>query len=417
MATKQKTNKAAYLAWFIITMFFCYQYILRASPNVMAEVLRATFLLKAEQFATLGALYLLAYSVLQIPLGIAVDRLGVKTVLLFSIALCIFGAMLFGNAEHFYMAQIARVMIGAGSASAFMCALKTIADSFPPGKRGLLTGMTLTFGTVGALIAGKLVLKLMEHFTWRDISNGTAILGVLLLVVSFWVLKPQRKEYNVEASWSQIITTILSIFKHQHIMLYAFLAVGLYTPLSAMADLWGAAFLSKKFGMSHADAAEASLMMYLGLATGSLLLPWLCERSHNLERGIAVCTFGITALFAMLLYGGEYSATTVTWLLLLLGFLCGAEMMCFTGALFYTKKHNSGEIIGVVNTLNMLGGAILQQLVGMILDWQWTGAVDAMGIRQYNPEQFVNAMSIIMILLALCCVSASWLLYGNHGRR
>jgi sugar phosphate permease len=187
-------------------------------------------------------------------------------------------------------------------------------------------------------------------------------------------------------------------------MLYAILAVGLYAPLSALADLWGTAFLKQKFGLSQADAAHTSLMMYLGLAVGSLVLPWLCEKYNILNRAIFICGIMILLIFSYILYGPLLHANVVSFLLVALGFFCGAEMMCFTGALQFAGKDNSGEIVGVVNTLNMLGGAILQQLIGMGLDYQWDHNYDSYGMRNYTTLQFTNALSILTGVILFCCI-------------
>jgi sugar phosphate permease len=144
--------------------------------------------------------------------------------------------------------------------------------------------------------------------------------------------------------------------------------------------------------------------MYIGLAAGSLFLPWLCERYNVLNRAIFICGIMILVNFAVIIYGPIYSSGTLSLLLITLGFFCGAEMMCFTGALQFSEKDNSGEIIGVVNTLNMLGGAILQQLIGLSLDYQWDHTFDAFGVRQYNTEQFISALSILTVVITTCCL-------------
>src|SRR5690606_4804212 len=100
-------------------------------------------------------------------------------------------------------------------------------------------------------------------------------------------------------------------------------AVGLYTPLSVLADLWGTAFLMQKFALARADAAQASTMMYLGLALGSLVLPWISERWDVLDQTIKICSFGILIMFAVVLFGPQLSWGTLVATLFLLGVFCG----------------------------------------------------------------------------------------------
>lgn len=411
-----KHIRQAYLAWLVISMFYLYQYIIRVSPGVMVEDIRSFFRITAEEFATLGALYLLGYSLLQIPLGIIVDRIGVKKMCLYSIAICIIGSLLFASTHHFWLAQLSRFIIGVGSASAFMCALKFTADHFPPGNRGFLMGATLALGTVGALMSGKSVAYVSGHSDWHDVLVFSAGIGAIVFALIAWIVKPHTEgavEILNRKTVREIASSILEIIKNKNIMIYAVLAIGLYTPLSALADLWGTAFLKQKFGLNKVDAAEISQSMYIGLTLGSLTLPWLAEKFHKLNQAIIICNFGILITFSYLLYGPVLGSDSLVALLIILGFFCGAEMMCFTGALFNAQKFDSGEIIGVVNTMNMLGGAVLQQLVGWGLDKQWLGLIDDEGIRQYTTEQFATSLNSLLVVVAFCCI-ISFALIGKQ---
>jgi len=373
----------------------------------MVDQLRYDFNIKAEEFATLGALYLVAYSLLQIPLGIIVDKIGVKKTVIGSILLCIFGSYLFASATEFWVAQVSRFIIGAGSAAAFMCSLKIIADHLPPGSRGLLMGATLTLGTIGAILSGKAIVFTLQYASWRNVVYNSVWLGCIIFIFALLLIKSEKQDKSTKLNThdiKEISKNIIDILCHRSIMIYAILAIGLYTPLVTLTDLWGTAFLKQKFSLSLEDAAHINLMMYLGLAFGSLILPWLCEKYNILNRAIFFCGLMILFLFSIVLYGPIFSNYTLTFLMISLGFFCGAEMICFTGALQFANKENSGEIIGVVNTLNMLGGAILQQSIGYSLDLQWDQTYDLLGMRHYNTEQFINALSILTGVIIFCCL-------------
>lgn len=411
MKTTQVQNESpriAYFAWSCVALFFLYQYILRVSPGVMINDLRHAFNLTADQFSTLGALYLYAYSLLQIPIGVIVDRVGVRRTVIASVILCILGAFLTSKAQEFWVVQLARVMIGAGSACAFMCSLKVVADRLPPGKRGFLTGATLTLGTVGALSAGRPQVMLLDNFGWRSTVLISACLGFIILVLAFLLLpkrQSSRKTLSQETIKSEALN-IISIFKKGRVMLYAMLAIGLYTPLAALADLWGTAFFAQKFGLERANAAHITMMMYLGLSIGSLFLPWFVEKYNIMDRAIQICSFAILAAFAFLLYGPVLSEFALTIFLICIGLFCGAEMICFSGALLFTNKDNSGATIGVVNTLNMLGGAILQRVIGYLLDYYWSGAVDEAGLRVYSTANFIEAMTCLLVIIGICAFAS-----------
>lgn len=394
-----------YLAWGAAALFYLYQYILRVSPGVMVTELRQEFKMTAEQFSSLGALYLYAYSLLQIPLGIAIDRIGVRRTVLTSIVLCVLGSLMLAFSQSLLSAQASRLLVGAGSACAFMAALKVAADWLPAGKRGFLMGATLTLGTIGALSAGKPQILLIDSMGWRHTVIFTAGIGMLVMVVALLLLQLPKDTVKVatKKSFSEITKIIRQIMSNRPIMIYAILAIGVYTPLSVLADLWGTAFLMQKYGLSRADAAQTSMMMYVGLSLGSLVLPWACEKWQILDLAIRVCGAAILLLFSLILFGPHLGVFALSIILVLLGIFCSAEMMCFTGAVHYTTTENSGMTIGVVNTLNMLGGALLQQAIGYILDVQWRGGLDENGIRIYQTGEFVLALSLLLVVIGACC--------------
>lgn len=413
-----KVMRAAYLAWLSVALFYFYQYILRVAPGVMVDQLVNEFHIRAEEFATLGFLDAFAYAVMQIPLGIIVDRVGVKRTVMVSIVLCIVGALLFGIATHFWMVQVSRLLTGVGSAAAFMCALKTIADHFPPGKRGVLMGMTLTIGMCGALLAGKNTMLVIEAYDWRHVFYYSAGMGMLVMLLLHYFVDEKAHAHKVRSSidLKTLCSSLVKIFKNHNIIIYAILAIGLYVPLSVVADLWGTAFMQQKFGFSQAEGAHLSSLLYLGLGVGSILLPWITERFNILNAGILCCGVGILSLFSLLVYGPELSYNELSILLVMLGFFCGAEMMCFTGALLFSDEDNSGEVIGVVNTFNMLGGAFLKYGVGLSLDATWDGALQESGVRYYSTEQYTQALSALTVVLVLCCLISLLLLRKKSNR-
>ncbi len=392
---------SAYIAWAVAALFYCYQYVLRVLPGGIEPNLRSEFHLTAHEFGTIGSFTIYAYALMQIPMGILVDRVGVKKVLSGSIILCLLGAFAMAFSTDLPSLQMSRILIGMGSASAFMSALKIAADYLPAGRRGFLMGATLTLGTIGAMLTGSYLVPLVQTAGWRSVTTSLGFFGlamVLLALVGIHLKATQKTKTSFD--WRQIT----SIIKNRQIMIYALLAIGLYTPLSVLADLWGTAFLMKKYELAQTTAASSTGMLFVGLCFGSLILPWLCEKYDCLDIAIQTCSFGILFMFGFLLLGPELSHAGLQVILIAIGFFCGAEMMCFTGAIQSTTALNSGLTLGVVNTLNMLGGALLQHLIGYLLDLQWKGLVDPQGVRLYDTEQFVVALSLLWAVVAACCL-------------
>ena len=67
-----------YTAWAICTTFFFFQYILRVIPNIISQNLMSEFNISVKEFGSLGTIYSLTYGLMQIPVGILLDRFTIN---------------------------------------------------------------------------------------------------------------------------------------------------------------------------------------------------------------------------------------------------------------------------------------------------------------------------------------------------
>lgn len=402
------TRKDIYISWLILVTFYLYQYVLRVSPGVLIEEIRQDFTMNADQFSLIGSLYYYGYSLMQIPLGILIDRLGVRITVLYSLVLCIMGTLMLVIADAPFIAYIGRFISGVGAAVALMSALKIASDYLPASKQAVLIGACLTFGAIGALMTGEPLNYLLDQFsTWQMSFMVFASVGLIILALAFIYLPKVKKEVDIhEFESSNIKHDFLKIITNKKIIIYTIVTIGLYAPLMVMADLWGTGFLMSKFNMSRAVAGPVLMNIYIGMAIGSIVLPYLAQKYNLIDKVIVYSILTLLVLFSVVVYGSNLSHGNIVVLLLLIGFFCGAEMLCFTGALRHTNAHTSGLTIGVMNTFNMLSGAVLQQAIGSYLDYTWQGQLDAKGLRLYSTENFIEAFSILVAIISFASVVA-----------
>jgi sugar phosphate permease len=132
---------------------------------------------------------------------------------------------------------------------------------------------------------------------------------------------------------------------------------------------------------------------------------------------VRYCSLLVALFFAYLLYGSAPKIVTLQILLFALGFLACLEVLCFVMAARLTNVHNSGLISGWVNTFNMLGGAAIQGAIGGSLDLQWSGGLDASGIRLYDGIHYQNAFLIPLAVVCACFAVACGMRSRHHSLR
>ncbi|USO01188.1 MAG: MFS transporter [Alphaproteobacteria bacterium] len=403
---------STFTAWLSLSLFFLYVYVLRVSSGMMFVQLRSEFCMTAGQFGIFGACYFYAYALAQVPMGVLLDRLGIRWVVLFSLILTLMSTIIFAYADTLWLVYGSRALLGLGSAAVLMSCLKYVSDTMPEKYLGTFMGLSLGVGVMGALGAGSNIPDFLELYSWRSVLMMVAYGGIPLFALLMIVIPAKKsphggtptEPFNLRA----IISVVWAVITHRHIMLYGFLSIGVYTPLAVLADLWGPAYFTIKFDWTADQAAKAATRMYAGLMLGSIVLPWISRILHDYNRVIQFSTFGIFFLMISILYIPNISAITFAAGLVGIGILCGAEMLCFTGATHYTTGKTSGTTIGIVNTFNMLGGAILSQLIGKILDCSWGGGMIG-NIRVYTVADYTTALVVIICAVAGCAVGTFFL--------
>ncbi|HET9843281.1 MAG TPA: MFS transporter, partial [Gammaproteobacteria bacterium] len=150
----QKSNSKwlwPFAMFFVATFFYLYEFLLRVIPSVMLPQLFLEYQIGAEEYGVLASIYYASYAPLQLPVGAWIDRYGTRRLLTFAILLCALSTLLSAYTTNFEIALLARLLIGAGSAFGFISCIKIVAIWFPPSWFPILTGFTLTIGTLGAV--------------------------------------------------------------------------------------------------------------------------------------------------------------------------------------------------------------------------------------------------------------------------
>jgi len=94
----------------------------------------------------LSAAFPLAFAVCLIPSAIAIDRLGPRTVQSVMMAVTALGALMFGLSSGPFGLAIGYTLLGAGTASALLAAIKAAVMWLPRHHLGLVTGGLVEIG-------------------------------------------------------------------------------------------------------------------------------------------------------------------------------------------------------------------------------------------------------------------------------
>ena len=390
--------------WSLGALFYAYESILQVSNGVMANVLMHDFHITAAKLSQMSSLYFLAYGLVQIPIGLLLDRFGVRRPIILALLLCITGIVIFSHAEQFQMAGLGRLLIGLGSSFAALSCLQLAALWFPACRFAFLTGLLLTIGMCGQLM-GEAPLALWLHYSsWQSIMGTFTLIGICLLLLLIVGIEDKPTTHHHKSSNMMALTpkclTVIRSYPSWCLALYGML---MYTPFLIFSTLWGIPFLVTAAGVSQTQAAGILSWMLIGFACGAPILGWLADRTQKKQYVLAVSSFIYCIALCILLYLPHQAIWLSSVLLCVAGFFCSGFLPAFS----IMKDIHSPDIrataLGFMNSLNMLGAWIVLPIVGLLLDrfWQhqWLN-----GIRIYDLHSYQLALSTcpLMIILAGC---------------
>jgi sugar phosphate permease len=406
----------AWLVWGTAAVFVIYNYIQQVVPGLITADLARDFHVNAGALGALAAYFFYAYAVLQIPVGLAVDRFGPRWPLTLAIGVAAAGSLAFGWAPSAGWAGLARLVVGAGAAFSFIACLKLVSNWFAPGRFATRAGLTNTAGMIGAA-AGAPLAALIGHTGWRGAVLLLGVVGVGIGVLALLLVRdrpaagatdtPDHTQGGADGLFEALRGTLQSG--------QAWLNAGYATAISisfvAFGALWGPPYIAKAYGVGNSAATAVVAMLFLGAIAGSLFFGWYSDVLRSRRLPMLGAALGGLVTLAVILYVPGLPLGVVRGLLALLGFFCSANILSYAVAHDLSPPARAGLALGFLNTCYYGGSALSQPLVGWLLDRRCPA-----GLAAFQPADYRFAFSAVVILLVLA-VLAACLLRETHPDR
>jgi len=377
--------------WGLAAVFFGYGWALRVSPSVMVADLMRDFAVGAAALGHLSAMYLYPYALLQLPVGVMMDRIGPRRLMAAATATVALGCAVFALASAVEGAYLGRFLIGVGSAFTWVGVLSVIAQWFPPRRFAMLGGCGQFIGMSCAALGQGPLAGMIEATGWRGTLWLFAAVGLALAVL---VALLARDRPHPGTGGTRVADGLRAVLRSRQGWLYAFCAMAMITPCMSFAGLWAVPYLGVAYGIDRQTAGIIASLMFLGLGCGAPFTGWLSDRLGR-RKPLVMVGLAVTVLTMLAVL---YVPGLPVWAIAGLIFLCGVAnatfVLCFAGSRDHNPGWASGVAVALVNALVIGTGALFQPLLGAILDSLWDGAMLG-GARLYTPEAYRLAFATL----------------------
>lgn len=394
--------------WFLCACFFTYEFMLRTVLGTFEHPLLRDLNLSLVTFSILSSTaYQTIYGVMQIPVGILLDKFGLKRMLTTAVALCALAVIGFASAYQFQSAFIFRVLMGLGSSFGFIALLVVVYDWLPNDKTGLFIGLSQFIGTLGPMFAAGPLNAVAENgaLSWRLVFWGLGVIGIVLCFLVFLFVENNRDfagSFQILKRPVPLSEMFKSLLKQRQVWLIGLYSSAIYFAIEYLSENSGKAYLILH-GYSSQTASNLITLSWLGYAIGCPLLGFI---SDKLERRKVVLTFaailGIVALCIIIFAAQNFVLLCAG--IVALGIGASGQSVAFATMAEQCETNYLAAGLGFNNACIVIMSSVNAPIIAALLNYFKSNQA-ALTIQNYQ-----SAFLIMIFLTSLSFIFAAFLI-------
>ncbi len=409
-------------AWTVViaaSLFFFYVFIQINMFNTIGSYFISKYQLKGgAALGNFSAMFLYADVIFLLPVGILIDKISTKKILMYGISLSIIGLLGLTLSNVLWLALSFRFVAGSSAAIAFIACLKLAAHWFPTHKLGFVIGIVVTLAMLGGVMAQTPLALLYNSFGGFTALCSIVVLGVVILIIIAILVKdsPTSISCEDEVPHEEVLplwaSTLKVLSNGQN------WKAGLYTglvnlPIMVLGAVWGSSYLENSYGLTSLQAPSVISMIFIGTIIGAPVIGWFSDLIHN--RKFPMITGAILSLITVIviIFSDNLSVTMLYLLFFLLGIFTSSQTLGYPVIAESNDIKYNGTANGIASLLIIGTGAVSQPLFGWLLQVFSKGS--AAGIVDYSYISFKYAMISLPICFIVALILA--ILLRETGKR
>ncbi len=406
------------LAWRVFLGFGCayfMSYAFRVVNSIVGADLARELHFSGGDLGLLTSVYLLSFGLMQLPLGVWLDRYpaaAVNSVLLLAAGT---GALVFAASDTLIGLLLGRALIGVGVCACLMSAFRAFASWFSLEQQARLNLWMLVMGSSGALAVTSPAEALLPAIGWRGLF---VLMGILAFAAAafLWVRAPRGQPALDRTAWQTQYAAFARIFGTLAYWRLAPASFFVHGGFMALQGLWIALWWVNVDGLSRTEAAHWLFALngvvlvsffLLGAGIGAI------ERAGirpSLLFGWGLCAQGLCLLWVVLLPQSFHPALWMAYSAL--GCVAQFSYVILNRSV---ATELSGRTSVALNFAIFAGGFALQWGLGALVD-----ALVARGdsvVIAYQRAFGLLAAAFLLTLAWYALASRLLTRRGHHGRK
>ena len=371
-ANWQQFARQAYGVFAVLCAGFLASQFYRVSNAVIAPELMRELSISPENMGFVTGVYFLAFATAQLPVGVALDKYGLRRTMSGLFLIAVIGSIVFAVADDVFDLAAGRALMGLGCAAGLMGSLVAISRWFPPERFAQLSSLLYTLGGMGFLLATTPLAWVTGEFGWRSAFWMMAGVTGFLAILLFAIVRdqPPSKEKHVATKTETLLQTLVGmreVFRNKQLWLICAIQFVNYGTVLSVTGLWAGPYLNDVHALDGVTRGNfllsLNIAMLVGVMAFSVVERWLKTRKWTIFGG--GCASAIILLCLTLF--PQPALWTANILLVLFALTRAYIMLIHAHARAVLPDHIVGRGLTLQNLAVFLGVFIIQWATGFIV--------------------------------------------------
>lgn len=353
---------AVLCAAYSISLFY------RGMLAVIAPEIAAELVLDESMLGLLASAFFISFAVAQIPCGILLDRYGGRITVAGFLWIAVCGTLLFSEADSYYPAVIAQVLLGMGCAPIFTGTMLFIGRRFDPLRFSYITALVIAIGSVGDLMGTIPLAMLADEFGWRSSLRLMALLTALAAILCLSGLSSDKPPASQE-TLRYMLLGMGRILKVRALWPLLPMFLVSYAVLMAIRGVWSGPYLADLYGSDATERGLILMAMSVAMALGTFLLGILDRRLQYTKAVVLGSSVLAMLPLAFLAVYSVENAYVAMWAFIMLGLFCFNYPLLMSHSRTFLSSQYLGRGMAVLTAASFIGVALVQAGSGWLLEW------------------------------------------------
>ena len=366
-------------------------------PGPIYNQLQSELLFDPARIAALGAVFMYAYAVSQLLMGVYSDRYGGVRILLIGGGLFTVGTIAFPLCSNPWLMYFFRIITGFGAGTVFLGEAKLVNDLFPA-KFGFVLGIALLFSYFGPVVGTVPMVGLISAIGWRQ---ALFLPGAICFLLMTGILLMMRGTIKKTVT-GQTFAPFFQMLKNRPMWLLCISSALIYGIYYVLLTQVGQKCIEDFYKLDKYLASLCITLLSVIVAFNNVGVNILLKLAHGRRRLVYRCGTFLVLLGSLTGLAAFYFTLSV-WVLiapfLMLAFPAGFFSFYSIIAKELNPPEQTGLSVAVLNFAAFVFIALFGNISGILLGFWKNAAVNGV-----FPGEAYTALFVFLSISALMSV-------------